>query len=129
WSCDTCYWAASSFGAWAARGVSHPRLWVFSTGGTTAKNGAAILNLTKPKPAPKPKVAAKARGPGANALSGAAVGSAVGAIRTGFNVLTDGTMLNTLATKIEVLIEHDPYNRGQPSYTDGAWAAYGGGAG
>src|SRR5262249_25698008 len=49
WCFDSMYWGSSPFVAWVGKGHSHPRLWVFSTGGTTARNADVILDLTKPK--------------------------------------------------------------------------------
>jgi hypothetical protein len=102
WCFDSTYWGSSPFIAWARKGHSNnPRLWVYSTGGTTGVNAAAIKKLTEPPPPAKPKPAGTTPPAKPNTL---------------------------LTTKIEVLIDNYP-KHGKWSYTDGFWAAYGGSAG
>jgi hypothetical protein len=56
WCFDCTYWGSEPFLTWAKRGHSHPRLWVYSTGGSgpqaTGDYANAILDFSKTKTAP-----------------------------------------------------------------------------
>jgi hypothetical protein len=56
WCFDCTYWGAEAFITWAKKGHSHPRLWVYSTGGTgprsTGDEAYEILTFSQSKAAP-----------------------------------------------------------------------------
>lgn len=54
WCFDSSYWGSAGLIKWARKGHSHPRLWVYSTGGTTGYAAADIKKLTDPPAPPKP---------------------------------------------------------------------------
>lgn len=98
WCFDCTYWGADPFIAWAKRGHSNPRLWVYSTGGTvngtTGPSAYAIWQeFWGKKPAPS----------------------------------KGSTPTTKPTTKVEVMIDHYAA-RGKPLSTDGFDATYHGSA-
>jgi hypothetical protein len=99
WCFDSMYWGSDPFINWAGKGHSNPRLWAYATKATTARNANRILELLNQPTTPKGK-----------------------------KTQPDPRALKLQSSNVEVLIDHSPVN-GKPASSNGAWAAYGGGAG
>jgi hypothetical protein len=121
WCFDSTYWGSKPIIKWAQKGHSHPRLWVYSTGGTTGVNAAAILKLTQPPPPEKPKHGRRKHSAVAMKIEELVHGAEAAASRLWT------AMTHPPTTKIEVLI-HGAGKHGAPLSTDGFVATYGGSA-
>jgi hypothetical protein len=133
WCFDSTYWGSKPFITWVNKGHAHPRLWVYSTGGTTGYNAHTLMDLTT-HPMDYAKVTARAVKPKpARTKEERAQAKAAAFVGTALNKF--GAVLDTRAhlaaianTQIDILIESDP-NTGKTSVTDTFFATYGGKAG
>lgn len=130
WCFDSSYWGSAPFITWLNKGHSNPRLWMYSTGGTTGVSAArilglapSILGLTPLTPAGKPRptrtMVAKVQ---------AVLDRAKRAVDAANDAVVRAVEIALRTTKIDVLIEKDP-NTLRPSSTDFSLATFGGLAG
>jgi hypothetical protein len=130
WCFDSSYWGSDPFLAWLKKGHSNPRLWMYSTGGTTGVSASrilgltpGILGLTTAPPLPKRK---PARTPLAKFQAG--IDATVAMANAVEEKVMRAVEIAMKTTKIDVLIEQDP-NTKLPAATDFSLAMFGGLAG
>jgi hypothetical protein len=130
WCFDSSYWGSDPFLTWLKKGHSKPRLWMYSTGGTTGVAAAKIMGLAPSilglSPLPHPTKPKRART--AVAKVQATVDRTLQVVAAVEAAVMRGLEIAVKTTKIDVLIERDPSTR-KPAATDFSLALFGGLAG